>query len=328
MGGIFCVSLDSEFFWGVHDFTTVEQYGGNVIGARNSAIPEMLKLFRQYGIHATWAFVGGACAKTTDELRAFMPPIDQQPTYQEACLSPYRLVDQMQEDSEQPSVFLAGREVERVCQCPYQEIGTHTFSHYFCLEQGQTLEQFKSDLDSAIRIAESKNIALKSIVFPKNQISKDYLRAAAELGIACYRGIEKNWIYDSNLPDILKRVLRFADAYFPISGHNCHVPEWEDGIWNIRGSRIFKPYLKKLSFLEPLKIMRIKGQMRYAAKHNRVFHLWWHPHNFGSDTEKNMKNLKEVLQYYTQLQGKYGMESLNMSEIMNRCKEENCGGRN
>ena len=321
MPGVFCVSLDAEFFWGVHDFTTEDLYGRNIIGARNCAIPEMLKLFQKYGIHATWAFVGGACAETVNELKCFMPPIDQQPTYQKEFLSPYRLVDQMQEDLEQPSVFLAGKELKRVGQCPDQEIGTHTFSHYFCLEPGQTPEQFAADLRSAMRIAESKKIAIKSIVFPKNQISKDYLRIASQLGITSYRGIEKNWIYNSKLPDLLKRILRFADAYFPISGHNCHLPEYEEGICNIRGSRIFKPYLKKLSILEPLKVIRIKGQLRYAAKHNRVFHLWWHPHNFGINTANNLKNLEEVLQYYEEMHSKYGMECLNMSEIQSRCKE-------
>ena len=32
--------------------------------------------------------------------------------------------------------------VRRIKDCPHQEIGTHTFSHYYCLEDGQTPEHF------------------------------------------------------------------------------------------------------------------------------------------------------------------------------------------
>ena len=320
--GYFCVSLDTELFWGVHDTSTFE-YAENVKCAREKAIPAMLELFEKYDIHATWAIVGAAFAKTVDELKEYIPPKELQPTYENKIRSPYHLFDEsvIDEDGERPSAFLAGSELSRISAVANQEIGTHTFSHYYCNEAGQTLEQFRADLEAAIAIAGKKGITLKSIVYPKNEIDVSYLQASAELGIEAYRGIESNWIYNSRLPLIIKKILRFADAYFPISGANCHEPEKNGGLINICASRILKPYNKRLSFLEPLKLRRIKGQMKFAAKNNRVFHIWWHPHNFGAYTEENLKTLDKILQYYKELQSKYNMQSANMSELTSIYKE-------
>ena len=66
--------------------------------------------------------------------------------------------------------------------------------------------------------------------------------------------------------------------------------------------------------MEKMKICRIKAQMRHAAKHDLVFHLWWHPHNIGVNTEMNLKQLDEIFCYYDKLKKKYGMRSLNMGE--------------
>ena len=54
--------------------------------------------------------------------------------------------------------------------------------------------------------------------------------------------------------------------------------------------------------------------MTKAAKTGSLYHLWWHPHNFGNNVEKNMKFLEEILKHYQYLSGKYGMVSLNMEE--------------
>ena len=54
--------------------------------------------------------------------------------------------------------------------------------------------------------------------------------------------------------------------------------------------------------------------MRHAAKHGLTFHLWWHPHNIGVNTERNLQQLDEICAYYSQLKEKYGMRSLNMGE--------------
>ena len=64
---------------------------------------------------------------------------------------------------------------------------------------------------------------------------------------------------------------------------------------------------------------RIKRQMTYAAENGRLFHLWWHPHDFGLNTDKNLANLKEILEHYEFLNQKYGFESKNIGEVAEIC---------
>ena len=73
---------------------------------------------------------------------------------------------------------------------------------------------------------------------------------------------------------------------------------------------------------EPLRIRRIKKEIQYAAKHNEFYHLWWHPHNFGVNLEKNLLILEELLKCYAMCKDKYGMKSLTMNEVYDEyCKD-------
>src|SRR3546814_14736515 len=54
--------------------------------------------------------------------------------------------------------------------------------------------------------------------------------------------------------------------------------------------------------------------MRQAAISGSVFHLWWHPHNFGADIAENMAFLRRILESYRQLADEYGMTSATIAE--------------
>ena len=315
MAGILCISLDTEYFWGVHHSKTIEKYGKNVAVARRIIIPGILKLFRKYSIHATWAVVGAAMAKNVEEMETFLPPRELRPTYSELGKNPYRLLDSIKKNREMKDLFFAYSDIAKIEKCRYQEIGTHSFTHYFCKEKGQTIEQFRADIEAAKRIAEKNGLTIESMVFPKLQYGPNHLDIVHEMGIRVMRGKEDNWISNSNLPIVIKRILGLVDTYIPISEHNCHIPRIEHGIVDITGSRFYRAYNPVLFFLEPLKSKRIKRQMEYAAMHDLVFHLWWHPHNFGNHAEKNLKDLEKILKYYKYCEDKYGMKSLNMAEV-------------
>ena len=59
----------------------------------------------------------------------------------------------------------------------------------------------------------------------------------------------------------------------------------------------------------------MKRKMSNAAKNNEVYHIWWHPHNFGLNQEQNLNQLEELLKHYKFLNKKYGLKSLTMGEI-------------
>ena len=54
-----------------------------------------------------------------------------------------------------------------------------------------------------------------------------------------------------------------------------------------------------------------------AARNKLLYHLWWHPHNFGLDTERNLAFLRQILEHYRELNERYGFESAHMGEAAN-----------
>lgn len=318
-GGQFVISLDFELFWGVRDKRNLEDYGPSLAKV-HEIVPNMLDLFREYGVKTTFATVGLLFAKDKAEMEKYSPSV--RPSYTDKNLSPYtdgfKLVGK---DSDTDPYHYALPLIELIRdQYPEHEIGTHTFSHYYCQEGGQTVEEFRADLASAMDIATSKGIALYSLVFPRNQFNPEYLEICKEMGILAYRGNEKAWYYAPDGKEdttLKKKIYRTLDCYVNISGHNSYnladlVTEMP---YNIPSSRFFRPFISKGGrFLEYLKLRRIRKSMTYAAKNKLLYHLWWHPHNFGQHTARNMGTLKAVLEHYKKLNLQYGFKSATMLE--------------
>ena len=315
MNGTLMVSLDFELFWGMLDVCTLDDYRENVLGGRK-AIPELLKLFQTYDIHATWAAVGFLFGENYEDLRQFFP--EQIPDYADNRLDPYPQFREIGKNEEEAPCFYGASLIREIAAVPGQEIGSHTFCHYYCREKGQTREQFAADMRAAKAIAKARGFDVTSVILPRNQCEPDYTEVLRETGFNSYRDEENDWIHEKIKFRPLLRLLRLADVYLPLTGKGGFVPKNENGIWNLAGSRMYKPIFKPLIFLEGLKIHRIKRQMLHAAKHGLVFHLWWHPHNVGVRTEEHLAQLEEIFRYYRELQEKYGMQSLNMGEMVKK----------
>jgi len=285
-----------------------------VLGGR-AAIPQMLEIFKKHGIHATWAAVGFMFAESYSELKQYFPDDSRKPTYDNEKLSSYRCFKDIGSNEETAPCFYAPSLIKMIRESPHQEIGSHTFSHYYCREAGQSVEQFQADMNAAVAIAKAKGYQLTSIVLPRNQCAPEYTAVLSELGFRAYRDEENDWIHEKIKLRPLMRMLRLLDVYVPLTGQGGYIPQKEQGIWNIVGSRMYKPFFKPLAFMEGLKLYRIKRQMLHAAKNGLVFHLWWHPHNVGIRTQFHLKQLEEIFSYYDILRDKYGMQSLNMREL-------------
>jgi hypothetical protein len=151
-------------------------------------------------------------------------------------------------------------------------------------------------------------------------VNNSALRVCSEKGITAYRGNENHFLYRArkdNEQSLFIRGLRLIDHYINISGHNTYkIKKPESRILDVPASRFFRPYLPVLKIFEPLRLLRIKRAMTYAAKHGEVFHLWWHPHNFGINQSENFRNLEDILNHYKKLQKVYGLESRNMKELV------------
>ncbi len=321
--GFLVVSLDFELFWGMFDKTTIAEYGPNVLGER-TAIPRMLKLFKEYEIHATWATVGMLMARTKDELQTFLPPPHLRPRYEVEKISAYHYIEHAEiGDTESTDPYHFGPSLlAQIIATPFQEIGNHTFSHYYCIDGIQNEPRiFNRDLEAYRAIAATHGVESSTIVFPRNQPSESALEMCVQNGIRAYRGNEKHVLYaprkDSE-QTLFIRGLRLLDHYINISGHHTYpLPtSHKNEIMNIPASRFMRPWSSTLRCIEWLRIRRIKKGMTYAAQHGEVFHLWWHPHNVGINQEQNFKNLTSILGHFKLLQSKYGMRSASMEDIV------------
>lgn len=315
--GKFVISLDFELYWGVRDVIKLDDYKKHLSGVRN-VIPALLDLFDRYSIHATFAAVGFLFASSKDELLQYLPK--ERPSYSDSNLSPYESIIHLVGSNEEKDPYHFASDLLNRIRSAGQEIGSHTFSHYYCLQPGQTPDQFRADLQAAIKIAKSKNVIFKSFVFPRNLYDDPYLNILANAGINAYRGNQKSFMYNYKLAGKygqLQRLLRILDSYINLSGHNTYsardlstqLPV------NIPASMLLRPFSPHLKIVENIRLKRILKSMTYAAKNNQVFHLWWHPHNFGIHQKENFNFLEKILSHYSMLNEKYGFQSINMRNL-------------
>ncbi len=326
--GVFVVSIDFELYWGLRDVMTAGRYRRELLPERE-LIPSVLNLFREQGIHATWATVGLLFLREKRELWRCLPP--RLPGYRNSRLSPYPALfgEAVGQNEEQDPLHYAPSLIRLIRETPYQRIGTHTFSHYYCREQGQTAAEFAADLEAAVRAAEREGISLESIVFPRNQLRDDYLQELPRLGIRSYRGNPEHPLYRggySKNDPFLKRLLRLLDAYINLTG--CHTYPAPASVTdgnesgsgapvpvNLPASHFLRSYVKPLGCLEPLRLRRITSAMTRAAKRGEVYHLWWHPYNLADREGRSFRLLERIVAHFKELEEQYGMRSAGMEEL-------------
>jgi peptidoglycan/xylan/chitin deacetylase (PgdA/CDA1 family) len=315
MVGTLIISLDMELMWGVRSGQTREQYGRRILGERQ-AVPALLDTFERYGINATWATVGFAMCEGIDDLLARAPL--NRPRYDDPKLSSYFYLKEVGVNERVDPYYFAPSLIRRIASCPGQEIGSHTFSHYYCLEPGNTLEQFTDDLDASIAILHDFGVECRSIVFPRNQYSSQHLDICRTRGVKVFRGNEDHWCYrPGNRKDqtMTRRAFRLVDSVLPLSGdHTCQL-DGSVGITNVPASRFLRPYNRQFKVFDGLKLSRIERAMAGAARRGEMFHLWWHPHNFGLDLESNLAFLGQVLDAFRRLSDSHGMVSRTMGSM-------------
>lgn len=308
--GQFIVSLDFELFWGLAGFNrqAILNYKENVSNAIN-ALDEILKLFNKYQIKVSIAYVGGMSLSSAQE---FLDNYSS-PEYENKELNIHTYIKKYS-DIIDDSLLVCSEYLKNLLNNRLVELGTHTFSHFYCLERGASVKDFAQDMQNVM--AHQNNVS--TIIFPRNQVSQEYLQVCKYYGITHYRGFVEDWLYKAEPTKShfsLKGALRLIDSYLPISGNRTFfVKKDADEIKNVPGSLFLRPYSKKLSFLEPLKVKRIKYSMRYAAKNGKCFHLWWHPHNFGCNMQENLHNLEEICKYFTLLKTQFGYSSSFIKE--------------
>lgn len=318
--GYIVMSLDFELLWGVFDVVDFEEKIEYFKNTRE-AIPKTLNLFEKFNIHATWATVGMLFNENWDEWIENIPK--STPEYSNERLNAYKFGKKIISSKTEQLCF-APNIIKKIIQVPGQELATHTYSHYYCLEEGQSLKDFQNDLALAVEMAGKMNVTLKSLVFPRNQIKQEYLKICNEHGINTVRSNPSSWYWKNIVSNSLfTKFARTGDAYLPF-GNKSYSKSDIVGSSKLplaqKASRFFRP-VEQNAMLRKLKLKRIKEEMTKAAKENKVYHLWWHPHNFGDRPEESLKDLNEILEHFNICKNKFGMQSLNMQELSNISRE-------
>ncbi len=146
--GKFVISLDFELMWGVRDIETVESYGENLRGV-HQVVPRLLETFDNHQIRATFSTVGFLFFQNKIELLNNLPT--RLPNYSNKKLSPYLgYFELVGANSKIDPYHYAPDLIKLIQQYPQHEIGSQTFSHYYCLEDGQDKDDFEADLQNAV----------------------------------------------------------------------------------------------------------------------------------------------------------------------------------
>lgn len=281
----------------------------------------MLELFSGNEISVTWATVGMLFAANEEEWRFYSPEF--QPSYRNKNLSAYEWA---KVHGIRPEVHFAPDLIREILATPFQELGSHTYAHYYTLMRGQSPEQFRQDLQSTQKIAQDKfGVRLKSLVFPRNHVNELYLPICLEEGYEFVRGNPKNWYWQETQHESWsKKWFRSADCFFDTGEKTSYtwdeITHFEQEPMVLPASRILRPYAPGNPLFNQVRLRRILGEMEYAAINGEVYHLWWHPHNLGYSPEGSMRELAQIVQHFNRLKSDYGMTSLHMEALGTQVK--------
>ena len=314
--GALVISLDFELYWGLGDqinYIEKKEYFNNTL----SVIPEILQLFEKYKIHCTWATVGMLWTENWDEWNKAIPK--SVPTYTKKMSSTYYQYNQLDKEDLDSKHFLSLDLIKKIANTQHQEIGSHTYSHYYCRDAKNFKASFPEDLVQAQKIAEKTGTILNSIVLPRNQYTNDVIDCMQNTSFNSVRTNPDNWYWqEAHVHKLISKVARLFDTYVPIifdKGISWDSLKINRGIMEQPASRFFRQVSTRFSFLNYFRNYRIKKELKHCAKHNEVYHLWWHPHNFGNAPELSIKNLETILKYFAELNKKYDMKSYHMEEV-------------
>jgi peptidoglycan/xylan/chitin deacetylase (PgdA/CDA1 family) len=306
---MFCFSFDFELLWGLRESTSDRRHYLNVERGRET-IPQVLEVFSEYNISATWAVVGAMFANNKSELESILDGSDAFDRRNREYLREKVGVN----ESDDPLHF-ARSLIKIIKAADRQEIATHSMFHDFLTSSRSYESLLHRDLSRAIQIMERSECKPVSIVFPRNQYKFTSESVCEELGITRIRTNLTHWAYameKNPAKSIYARLYRYLDAFLPIRKPACN----EVGQKGVHSHSVANRFLRvsESSIINFMHLRRILGEMKRSAMQGASYHLWTHPHNLGVNPEGSVKMIKEICAYQSELQLKYDFRSVNMRD--------------
>lgn len=261
--GAVTISIDLELAWGNWDNLTSAQ-ARHVEQAERPVVRRLLQLFDRYEVPVTWAFVAALLDRSAARAR---------PGGEHLWYAP-DLID-----------AIASARVRH-------ELGSHGGRHkYF---DALTEAQAEEDIAYARAIHDAQGLPLRSFVFPRNRVAKTQL--LSRHGVCVYRGMDHAWHQRVRQRSVvLGRAANLLDKVLPLPPETV-LPEAQDTLVNVPGSTLFLGRHGIRSLARPATMVRkLEEGVARAARHRRVFHLWFHPSNFWHDTERQFATFEAFL---------------------------------
>ncbi len=307
--GKFVISLDTEIAWGRIEESNKDSYLP-LFEKTREVVKRLVDVFDKYEIPATWAMVG-RLIEDSDNLSIFSkmkiedyyPSLTSKKIYEDSILN-----------NESNSYVLAKEFMDQVMNAKViHEIGTHSYHHILFGKIPKSDKYLvEKDVEGAKGILKKYGIDCQSVVFPRNLIG--HLDVFQKNGINCYRGPDKFWF--DRMPNAIKKPISLLNTFLPISPTVVDA-ENKNGMVNIPGSLFFRIThfgIKKNVPFSILEKKAIKG-LQQASSQGKIFHLWFHPFNFGYKMDEHFNAFEKVLKEAKRLRDIGKIETQTMKTI-------------
>lgn len=309
--GVMVLSLDLELSWGRFDKLQISELEAQSIEERTN-IKRLLALLDRYEIPATWAMVGhlmldGCSRDLKGQVHSEVTP------HARYSWLPHEWFkfDPCSAAEHAPAWYapdiidwIRGGRVQH-------EIGSHSFAHIYFGDPECTPAVANADLQAALDAAALKGVALRSFVFPRNQVG--HLSLLRQFGFHTYRGATPELMPGSK--GTMRRLVNWLDQLLARIPQPVQAEEIIPGLWNIPGNHFFmaRDGIRKYIPMSSRVLKGIKG-IDQAVQTGQLYHLWFHPFNLNADANAMFSGLERILSYASQMRNEGLLQILTMDE--------------
>lgn len=302
--GTVVISVDAELGWGFHDLDPSAK--ADRIAAGRRGWRQLLSLFDDYQVPATWAVVG----------HLFLDDCDG---FHEGHPTPDGWFMRDREWRSRPDLRLGGDLVSDLLSSSVDhDVGCHTFSHVICSNAWVTAEVLRAELAASAAAARPHDVTFRSFVYPRNAVT--YPEVLAEFDYTSYRGPAPR-----NPTGLRRPVGKLLDTAFPRRIPLVHPTVDENGLVNLPASLFLfglqgwtRATLSPV-FGDPV-VRQVMGATDRAARRDGVLHLWLHPNNLLD--ERDVARVRDILAYVRRQADETDLTVRTMRDVANEVLAE------
>jgi len=306
--GALVVSLDLELLWGFHDLPLSEEIRRRCRETRR-VTNRLLELFARYEIQATWAAIGHLFLDRAErDARGRPHPDHPRPRHLRGGRDWFASLPEG--DARTCPEWYAPDLIARIQEArPFQEIGSHSFSHVVFADPGCDETVARAELARCRQLARSAGIELRSFVFPRNEVG--HLALLREAGFEVFRGRETTFYW--RLPEPLRKPVHVVDRIFATTPRVVQPRRTPEGVINLPASMLYLPAMGWRRYL-PIsrRIAQAHKGLVDAARERAVFHLWFHPEGLVEGESRLFFGLDAILNEARSLRAAGRLEVMTM----------------